>query len=79
MTKPAFDLSRWRESNSHGTPYESVLLPKVIAVAGEGVEPSDYEFMRLVSHRCSIPASSFSAFGRSRTCLAGSVDQCLFR
>ena len=25
-------------------------------VAGEGVEPTDIELMRLVSHRCSIPA-----------------------
>ena len=38
--------------------YETRVPPRVVSVAGVGVEPTDSERMKLVSHRCSIPAAS---------------------
>ena len=38
--------------------YETRVPPRVVSVAGVGIEPTDSERMKLVSHRCSIPAAS---------------------
>ena len=63
-----------RTRTSSRCAHETRVPPRVVSVAGVGIEPTDSERMKLVSHRCSIPAVSSpgvepgaAAFGEPRS------------